>query len=90
MEVKETEHFWIIKHDNDNMIHFYDKKQFTQTQAVFYELYAQKIAMALSYALTQEKDTTTKRLIAQEFWHSLNRKGVIPNGMVEILIDCTV
>ena len=89
MEIKETEHFWIITRSDDNMKHFYDKEQWTKEQAIF-DFFSQKIAMALSYALEQEKDTTTKKLIAQEFWNSLNRKNLIPNQMVEILINCTV
>jgi hypothetical protein len=89
MEVKEKEHFWVITHDSDNMQHLYDKQQFTEEQAIFNELFQDKIMSALHYTLTQVKDITTKHLIAQEFWHSLNRKGLIPNGTVQTLISWT-
>jgi hypothetical protein len=49
-----------------------------------------KIQTALSYALKQTKDETTKHLIAQEFWNSLNRKGLISNEKVETLIKWTM
>ena len=45
---------------------------------------------ALRHALTQTNDTTTERLIVQEFWHSLNRKGVVKNNDVQPLIDLTL
>ena len=48
-----------------------------------------RIQEALSHALKQVKDLTEKRLTAQEFWHSLNRKGLIPNDEVEPLIYLT-
>jgi len=44
-----------------------------------------RIQEALSHTLTQVKDHTERRLVAQEFWHSLNRKGLIPNDEVEKL-----
>jgi len=49
-----------------------------------------RIQEALSYALTQVTNLTDRRLCAQEFWHSLNRKGVIPNDEVTPLIELTI
>lgn len=48
------------------------------------------VQRALSYALAQVKNVTDRRLCAQEFWHSLNRKGVIPNDEVTPLIELTL
>jgi len=47
---------------------------------------ARKIATSLGYALKQVKNETERRLATQEFWHSLNRKALVPNEMVETLI----
>jgi len=47
---------------------------------------ARKIATSLGYALKQVRNGTERRLVAQEFWHSLNRKALVPNEMVETLI----
>jgi hypothetical protein len=72
-----------------------DKETRTETDLIvkphicFMDDLINKIQTALTYALTQVKDTTTKHLIAQEFWNSLNRKGLIPNDMVETLIVWT-
>jgi hypothetical protein len=49
-----------------------------------------RIQEALTYALIQIRNHTERRLIAQEFWHSLNRKGLISNGEVESLIYLTL
>jgi len=49
-----------------------------------------RIQEALRYALTQVTNNTERRLVAQEFWHSLNRKGLVENGEVEPLIYLTV
>lgn len=49
-----------------------------------------KIAISLGYALRQVKNETERRLVAQEFWHSLNRKALIPNERVETLIQETI
>lgn len=45
---------------------------------------------ALSHALTQVGNQTERRLVTQEFWHNLNRKGVVSNDEVEPLIDLTI
>jgi len=34
--------------------------------------------------------STVQRLVAQEFWHSMNRKNLIRNGDVEALIGLTI
>jgi len=49
-----------------------------------------KVAEALQHALTQISSDVEKRLVAQEFWHSLNRKKIIPNWDVEKLIQLTI
>jgi len=48
-----------------------------------------KVAEALQHALKQVTNETERRLAAQEFWHSLNRKKIIPNYDVEKLIQLT-
>jgi hypothetical protein len=52
--------------------------------------YEYALIQALKHALTQVRSRTEKRLVAQEFWHSLNRKGLIPNEKVELLITYTL
>jgi hypothetical protein len=89
IELKETQHFWIITHGRDSMQHLYDKEQYTAEQAIFDQLFLVRVMSALCYALEQEKNPTTKRLIIQEFWCSLNRKALIPNESVDTLIDWT-
>jgi hypothetical protein len=88
MEVKEHQDFWVIIHHIGSE-HLYPKDQYTKEQAIFDDLFLTKIQLALTYALKQVKDETTRHLIAQEFWNSLNRKGLIPNDMVETLIEWT-
>ena len=86
MEIRENKYFWIIVEGSERL---YPKEQFSLEQAIFDDLFLTKIQLALTYALTQVKDETTRHLIAQEFWNSLNRKGLIPNDMVETLIKWT-
>ena len=47
---------------------------------------------ALAYAIGQlhNFDLTSARVLIQEFWHSLNRKGIIRNEEVDELIKLTV
>jgi len=49
-----------------------------------------EIATSLAYALTQVRSKTEKRLVVYEFWHSLNRKGLVDNKQIEWLIDETL
>lgn len=49
-----------------------------------------RIREALSHALKQATSVTQRHLIAQEFWHSMNRKNLVCNGDVEGLINLTI
>jgi len=51
-----------------------------------------RVQKALSFAIKQiqTKDITTRHLVAQEFWHSLNRKGLVDNDKVFKLIELTL
>lgn len=44
-----------------------------------------KVVEAFQYAVCQAGDQTTRRVIAQEFVHCLNRRGVLSNGETEAL-----
>ena len=45
---------------------------------------------AFTYALGQIQADIERRLVTQEFWHSLNRKGLVSNHEVSPLIDLTL
>jgi len=45
---------------------------------------------AIVYATNEIKDQTVRRLVITEFFHSLNRKKVIPNEEVEKLISLSL
>lgn len=49
-----------------------------------------QIQKSLAYAILQATDITIRHLIAQEFWHSLNRKKVVKNEEVDALINATL
>jgi len=52
-----------------------------------------KFQTGLTYALRQIKDdvfNSQRTRIAHEFWHSLNRKGLVENAEVEPLIEKTL
>lgn len=45
---------------------------------------------ALTYSLGQVQTSIERRVMTQEFWHSLNRKGIIRNEEVSQLINLTL
>lgn len=45
---------------------------------------------SLKYALTQVHNDIEKKLVAYEFWHSLNRKHLVKNNEVQPLINETL
>lgn len=53
----------------------------------------EQVQQALHYALTQVMCSkiyiTERRLVVQEFWHSLNRKGIVRAEDVDKLIEGT-
>lgn len=51
--------------------------------------WATDVLESLAYALTQTSDRTTRDLIAQEFYHALNRRGM-PNFFVQPMITNTL
>jgi hypothetical protein len=42
---------------------------------------------AFRYALTQIDDENTRSVVAQEFWHALNRRSIVRNDEVYGLIE---
>jgi len=48
------------------------------------------VSEALTTAMKQVMALTDRRVAIQEFWHSLNRKGIIRNEEVQPLIDLNI
>ena len=49
-----------------------------------------EIAASLAWALKQVKDPTARRLVAQEFWVAMNRRGLVSNSDVERLTQLSL
>lgn len=48
------------------------------------------VSEALATAMKQITSTTDRRVAIQEFWHSLNRKGIVRNDEVYSLVDMSI
>lgn len=86
-EIKDLFSEKYITEIKDNFVYIYKTESERTWSSVLSIISLQE---ALTYALTQINSNTERRLVAQEFWHSLNRKKIVSNDEVQSLIDLTL